>query len=271
MAREGKSWTVVSGESPIAKRELVDGAQAVVSENAANKLGLAPGDHIRFSTPKGDLELSVRAIIVNYTSEKGAVFIDRRRYIEHFGDESVDSMSLYLKDGADPKVVGDRVRAALGGGNSLFVTETNVLKRQLVTALTDAFSYSKSVELITLVIALLGVVGTMAAAILDRTREIGMLRAVGATRRQVVTSIVIESGFLGFCAVVGGICVGVQQCMLMLSTVIINDTGWNLSFSFPYEGIARIFALVVFTAALAGVGPALRAARLAPKEALSYE
>ena len=59
------------------------------------------------------------------------------------------------------------------------------------------FAYAKAPELITLIVAVMGVIGTMLAAVIDRIREIGMLRAIGATRRQVVASLVAESGFLG--------------------------------------------------------------------------
>jgi len=167
--------------------------------------------------------------------------------------------------------VARRVRERLGGGELLFVTELDAMKRELTGMVDQAFSYARSVELVTLLIALMGVVGTMTAAVLDRTRELGMLRAIGATRRQIAAAVVVESGFLGLSAATTGIIAGLVQGALFLVLLERLGLASRLVFVFPGPDVLRIGALVVATAALAGILPARRAARLDVKEALSYE
>ena len=104
--------------------------------------------------------------------------------IEYWGDDSLDAVHVYMAPGADPDQLTNDIRARIGGAKRLFVTKAAAVRKHLVELLTEAFSYSRSVELITLIIALLGVTGTMIAAVLDRVREIGMIRAIGARRRQ---------------------------------------------------------------------------------------
>src|SRR6185369_3205960 len=124
--------------------------------------------------------------------------------------------------------------------------------------------------LVTLLIALMGIIGTMLSAVLDRTREIGMLRAIGGTTRQVAASIVMEAAFLGFCGIVAGTLLGVLECLLFLKTLLSVDTGWHLDFVFPWESTARIGLLSMATSALAGWLPAFRAAKTDVKAAVVY-
>lgn len=270
VAERGKSWPSVEGP-PITAEALVREPAVIIAENAARRLGLHAGDLLKLETPKGELPVKVHAIVVDYTSEHGALFLDRRFYVEHWGDEAVDSVSVFLAKGADVEGVASAIHTALGGGSSLFVTRIETVRSQLLGSLTQMFAYSRSVELVTLLIALMGVMGTMIAAVLDRTREIGMLRAIGATTRQVAISVVVEAGFLGLCAVAGGLLLGVVVCLLFLHTILVTNTGWHLDFVFPWQSSLRIGSLVVATSALAGALPALRAARTDVTGSVVYE
>lgn len=266
----GKAWPVVEG-SPITADALVNRPAVIVSENAARRLGLTPGKTVTLHAPKGDLQVLVHASVVDYTSEHGAVFMDRSLYLEHWGDDAIDSLSVFVDSGASADTVADAIHRVLGGGNTLFVTRIEGLRKQLLHSLTETFAYSHSVELVTLLIALMGVMGTMIAAVLDRTREIGMLRAIGATTRQVATAVVVEAGFLGFCAVVAGMALGTLVCLLFLKTVLLTGTGWRLDFVFPWLSSLRIGGLVVAMSALAGGIPAARAARTDVTGSVVYE
>lgn len=256
----GKEWRVAEGR-PIVRDALVGRPAVIVSENAAHRLGLTPGATVTLHAPKGDVDVVVHATVIDYTSDQGAIFMDRGLYLEHWGDDAVDSLSIFVEPGASLDTVADRIHSSLGGGSTLFVTRIETLRTQLLHSLTEMFSYSRSVELVTLLIALMGVVGTMIAAVMDRTREIGMLRAIGATTRQVAVAVVVEAGFLGFCAVVTGMAFGTLVCLLFLKTILITGTGWRLDFVFPWVGSLRIGGLVVGTSALAGIIPAIRAAK----------
>ena len=81
----------------------------------------------------------------------------------------------------------------------------------------------------------------------------------------------LEAGFLGFCAIVAGIGIGVLQCLLFLDTVMFRNTGWHLAFTFPAVSTARIAVLVLFASAVAGLIPGQRAASLEVSRALGYE
>lgn len=253
-------WVITSGE-PLRPGELVNQKRLVLSENAARRLHVDVGDSLLFNTPKGPVKFEVRAIVLDYSSETGIAFLDRHQFLEQWGDDAVDSLFVYMAPGAREDVVADGIRAALGGQASIFVTTTTAVRGQIIESLRDTFSYSRAVEIVTLLIALMGVIGTMVAAVIDRARDIGMLRAIGATSRQVAASIVVEAGFLGVCAVIIGLAAGLIETQLFLQTLFSATTGWHLDFVFPWAAASRIGGLVIAASALAGGLPAWRAAR----------
>jgi putative ABC transport system permease protein len=117
---------------------------------------------------------------------------------------------------------------------------------------------------------MLGVVGTMLAAVLDRRRELGVLRAIGASRRQIVLLVVAESGFLGLCAVVSGCLTAVPMGWVLVRVIGLVNTGWAVDYQFSLPGAARVGISVIATALLAGLVPGRRAARLDVAEAVSH-
>ena len=192
--------------------------------------------------------------------DTGNGYIDRKYLIEYWDNAAVDMIGVYLAPGANSDLVASQIQRELGG-SSVFVTTTAAARQQLLDYLKQTFSYSRTVELVTLLIAMLGIAGTMAAAVMDRAREIAMLRAVGATRRQVALSIVVEAAFLGFCASVAGIALGSVEYLLFLDLLMSKQMAWHLDFVFPWEATLRVSGFVVATSAIAGGVPAFRAAR----------
>jgi putative ABC transport system permease protein len=224
---------------------------------------------VTFHARKQDVTFEVRAIVLDYTTANSSGYIDRRFLLEYWGDDSADSMNVFLDDGAQAEVVADRIRSALGAG--IFATRNDEVQRGIGDMLTDVFSYARSVEWVTLLVALLGVTGTMIAAVLDRRREIGALRAIGATRRQVAMAIVLEAGFLGLCAVIAGVGLGILQATLFLNTLLLNDIGWHVTFVFPWFGTIRIALLAVLTSMLSGGIAAFQASRSDVAGSVVYE
>jgi putative ABC transport system permease protein len=266
--KRGKGWPLISG-APIGATELHDSPKILLGEAAAHRLHLKIGDHVTFHARKGDVSFEVRAIMVDYSSSSGSGFIDRSFVLDYWGDESIDAVNVFLAGGVSDDAVADGIRSALGAG--FFVTRNDDVQHNMGEMLNDAFAYSRSVEWVTLLVALLGVTGTMIAAVIDRRRELGTLRAIGATQRQVATAIVVEAGFLGFCAVVAGIGLGWMQSTLFLRTLVLNDTGWHVDFVFPWSSTVRIASLAILTSMVAGAVAAFSATRTDVAGSVVYE
>jgi putative ABC transport system permease protein len=270
-ARRGKFRKVLAGPERIEETALYDAPRLLVSENLAVAMGLSPGQKLSLPTALGPKEFEVLAVIVDYSSDQGFLLLDRRWFAEYFQDQLVDSMDVYVADGVKPDAAITKIRGTLSGVHALFVTPNEGLRDEMRGAAKSLFAYAKAPELITLVVAIMGVVGTMLAAVLDRIREIGIVRAIGASRRQVAMSVVSEAGFLGLSASVAGVLLGVPLGWVLLAVVGKATSGWTLAYAFPWPTALRMSGFVVGAAMVAGYFPGRRAAAMDMKDAVGYE
>ncbi|HEY1596266.1 MAG TPA: FtsX-like permease family protein, partial [Thermoleophilaceae bacterium] len=118
---------------------------------------------------------------------------------------------------------------------------------------------------LSIIVSLFGIVNTLVLSVFERTREIGMLRAVGMTRRQTRRMIRHESVITALIGSVTGIGLGIVLGALLAARV--NE----INFSVPVGRLLIFVLAAVIVGLLAAIFPARRAARLRPLEALSYE
>jgi putative ABC transport system permease protein len=213
----------------------------------------------------------VSGLFVDYTSDQGLGFIDRSWFDRYWEDDLVDNIDLYLEDDASVDAVVEEVRRRFGGDRSVFVTPSSKLREEIKKILLQSMSVLQSTEIICLIVAILGVMGTMLAAVLDRIREIGVLRAVGATKEQVAISVVAEAGFLGLTSALAGMLLGVPLGLVFVHAIGMSSTGWRVEYGFPVLAALRVMSAVVLTAMLAGLLPGRRAASMDVTDALAYE
>jgi putative ABC transport system permease protein len=269
--KRGRGRRVLEGPRQFPPTLLAERERVIVSENLANVHDLSVGEKLSLDTPSGPRAFEIMAIVVDYSSDRGWLMMDRKWYREFWSDAQVDGIDLFFAPGVAAEPVVNEVRKRLGDTDSLFVTSHEALREQLGAVAANIFAIARAPELITLLVAIMGVIGTMLAAVIDRIREIGMLRGIGATRRQVVQSLVTEAAFLGFAAVVCGIVGGIPQGYVFLKVIGTATSGWNLPYGFPLDTAVRMTVFVVGAAALSGFLPGRRASAMDVKDALAYE
>jgi len=115
------------------------------------------------------------------------------------------------------------------------------------------------------IVALFGIVNTLVLSITERTRELGMLRAIGTSRRQVRGMIRMEAVIMSLIGGILGIVLGLMLALLVSRVVD------ELTLSIPIFSVLALLVLAAVAGVLASVVPARRAARLDVLEALAYE
>ncbi|MCC6808607.1 MAG: FtsX-like permease family protein [Deltaproteobacteria bacterium] len=253
-------------------KDMVEHEAIMVSENLSQRKNLHPGDTVRLNTPTGMKAYAVRGVYVDYTSDQGVFLIDRSHFTRDFLDETVETYELYLgKDAA----LRDRLKAQItqkfGKRYDLFVLTNGEFKQEIAGVVEQSFRATSAMSILAILVALLGVVNTLFAAVIDRTRELGVLRAVGMSTGQIVLALILEGAVLA-CAALGlSFVCGSALGMLFVKVLNVQGTGWRIGFHPPYSYHAMLSAISLACAALAAAWPAYRAAKMKVVQALSYE
>ena len=243
----------------------------VISENLSRRRDLHVGDTLEMATPTGSRSYTVGAVVVDYTSDQGTVVMSREVYMAHFLDDQVDIFEVYLSDLSKVEEVRRAITEAHGRQYDLYVLTNNELRQEAMGLIDDAFAVTYAMEAMAVLLALLGVINTLLAAVLDRTREIGLLRAVGAARGHVLRLFVGEATFIGLSGGLIGVLAGTVMGLIVTIAVGEQSTGWSFAYVFPTGVALQMSAAATVCAAVAGVYPARRAASLDVVEALAYE
>ena len=261
----------LEGDEDQAVATALDGKSVILSENLARRRHLHKGDTIQMKTPTGVHAYVVRGVIYDYTSDQGLVAMSRDMYVRDFGDTQVDTFEIYLKKPSDRDAVREAITARWGQKYDLYVLTNDELRAESTSIIDQTFQVTYAMEIVAVLLALLGVVNTLLAAVIDRTREIGLLRAVGATRAQVVKTVAVEAGCMGLLGAVVGTASGTVLAKILLVAVGLQGTGWAIPLQFPWSTAVQMALAAIACAVGAGLYPARRAASLDVVDALSYE
>jgi putative ABC transport system permease protein len=264
-------FAMVVGDGRTVSRALARGEGVAVSENFSNTAGYRVGDSLTVRTPRGPATFKVLGIFLDYTSAFGLVAMDHSVFRRYWDDTLSDMYDVYVKPERSPLEIRRAMEVAIGERFNVFVLTNADFKQKIRGLIEDSFAMARIQELIAILVALLGLLNTLLIAVLERTREIGILRAVGARRRQIAASIVIEAALMGLAGAVLGVLLGWALSWVNIDVLSIVHTGWRAEYHFAYPAALQLFGLSLLTAALAAYLPARRAARLQITEALEYE
>ena len=264
-------FMVVRGTREEMLRMLPDQNYIAMNEALAAQEHAKPGDSIILPTPEGSVEFRIAVINVDYSSDSGSILMDIHTYQRYWKEFLADSFSIRLKSKENIETVRDEIVKRFGSDRMLFVLPARDFKNEIRKVIDQGFAVDHAINIITILIACLGIIVTLLASVLERTREIGVLRSIGMLRRQVSSVVVIESMLLGIIGGALGAGAGIIIGWMSLEGFLKADYGASMQYHINYASIAWALALSTLLAALAGVYPARRAAKTNIVEALAYE
>jgi len=121
------------------------------------------------------------------------------------------------------------------------------------------------------VVALLGVVSSLLISVLQRRRELGLLRAVGASRSQILRSVLAEAGLMGGIGAVLGVLLGIVLEWYVLRVLILDEAGILFPMAIPWLQIGFVAVIAMLLPLVVGVWPAWQATRMRIADAIAYE
>ena len=262
---------LIDGESARAISATIPGTtNALASEPFATRFGVRVGDTIPIDTPSGLVNFKIAAIYNDYSTDSGVFMIDTRTFVRLFHDDSENSLAVYAKPGADLAVLRSQlIRAVLP--LRIDVETTRELRALVIEIFNRTFAITYALYVISIAIAVLGVVSTLFALVLERKRDIGLLRYLGFTIRDVRAMVFCEAAYVGALGGLTGIASGLLLALLLIFVINRQAFGWLIELHVPWDFLAESFGLVIVVALLAGIYPASVAARIRTAEAVRAE
>ena len=242
---------------------------AFVKDEYADEHDLASGSRIELKTPTGELlPLRVEGVFDEPTggSPFGEIAISSSAFDRSFANRDNEFTFINMRGG-----VTDSNTAALARAVSQF-PEANVETRdqfrdRQLSMLDTALNILYALLALSVIVSLFGIVNTLVLTVFERTRELGMLRAIGMTRRQVRRMIRHESVVTALIGAALGIAVGIFLAALV--TQALSDQG--IVFAVPWATLLVFVLVAIAAGVLAAILPARRASQLNVLEALQYE
>ncbi|MFN2445834.1 MAG: ABC transporter permease [Vicinamibacterales bacterium] len=235
---------------------------AAVSEVFSNRYGKSVGDAIELATPVGPRMFRVAVVYYDYSSDRGVVVLDRTTFQQYWGELAPTGVSMYVRAGASPETVRAEILGELGDSRRVFIYTNRTVREEVLRVFDSTFAITYALEVIAIIVAMLGVAGTLLTLVLERKRDLTLLRLVGAERRQVHRMVVAEAAMIGATSQGIGLAVGFALSMVLIYVINVQSFGWTIQFHLPLAFLAQSSVAVVLATAVAGFYPARRAAML---------
>jgi putative ABC transport system permease protein len=286
---EGQQATFGAGVSDIVRRKgtlrFLEGSadailsslpgrdRVVVSEPFANKHNVRVGDVLKIPLGAQIAALTVAGIYYDYSSDRGFVISDNTTLLKFLpgpGEPPATDIAVYVASGADAGVVRRALESRLSGF-PVAIAPNEALRRGAVEVFDRTFAVTWALEAVAIIVAMLGAANSLLALVLDRRREIGLIRYLGADDRQIRRMVLTEAGLVGLLAAGLGLLLGAALSLDLIYVINKQSFGWTIRFHLPLALLAGALLLVWFFTIAAGVYPARFAARLQPADAVHEE
>jgi putative ABC transport system permease protein len=251
---------------------LTEPGTALVSENFAALYGVSVGDRITIDGRENDEQLEVIGTVLDYSWNRGTIIVNRAWYRKAYADDQIDLFDVFLKPGHDPQEVVEDLQKESWVHDNLLVVVTRAEGRQLVVDMIRRFYGMLYVQQVVVgLVALMGVISALFIAVLQRRRELGLLRAVGASRSQVLHTVLAEATLMGLLGSVIGFVIGLGLEWYVVRLLLLDEAGWVFPMQVPWEACGVVFGLSVVLATTVGLWPAFHATRMRIPDAIAYE
>ncbi|MEE4162130.1 MAG: FtsX-like permease family protein [Woeseiaceae bacterium] len=248
------------------------GNAVLVSEPYAYRNRVGPGDTLTLPTDRGPVDFDVLASFQSYDVNGSGVMMSRRTYDRLWDDSRVDSIGLYLADGASVAGVVADVEA-LGGRyeQDVFVSSNADIRDLSLSIFDRTFIVTNILYWLAVGVAIVGILGSMLALQLERGRELGLLRALGMTPGQLGGHIAFQTGTIGAISGIAAIPLGIAMAWVLIDVINRRAFGWQIAMDVTPGFVIAGLGLAIGSALVAGAYPAWRAARTQPALAMREE
>lgn len=251
--------------------DVLESGQAAVFDNTAASIGVGVGDDIALTSPDGMVVVKVGAIIETGTLTFGQpqIVLPARLAQDLQPAQSHNPLiAVFVEDGADVSAIKAEINDLVKDQYVWLVSDRGDMKNIAGGQVTMLLTMLYALLALSVVIAVIGVVNTLTLSVVDRTREIGLLRAVGMQRSGVRRMVLQESVIITLLGTLVGVVFG-TALGLGLTRFMADDVA--TTYVIPWQAIGVVIVVALIVGALAAFLPARKAAKLDVLDAIAED
>ena len=192
-------------------------------------------------------------------------------YRQLWNDNRINGLALFLNPEVDVDAVTQDLRSQLTDFPNIQVNPNSAMRQSAMEVFDRTFAITSAMQLITTVVAFIGILSSLLALQIEKAREMGILRALGLTITEMRRLTLWETGLLGASAGLLSLPTGYILAWILIFVINQRSFGWTLQMQTDPVPFVQAFLLAVGAALLAGIYPAWRLGRMQVAEALRGE
>jgi putative ABC transport system permease protein len=246
----------LKGDPDKIRSRLRRGDGVIISEVFSNRTGLTIGDTFKTRIESSRVELPILGLVRDYRTQGGVVFYSMQHFKARYHDSRWSGLRVYFRDrNQDMKsAVADlRKKVQVRWGSRLDMISGRDLRTSILRVFDETFAVTTVLLLIALAIAALGIATTLTVQVLERSRQLNTLTAIGAGSGQIRSMIFWEAAFMVAAGEIAGIICGFILSYLLVYVINRQSFGWTFLYSVDWQALALSLPLIVLTALAAAI------------------
>lgn len=252
--------------------EAMQSGAVLISEPMANRLGMKrAGGEIELLTAVDHTSFPIIGIYADYASSEGAVLMSLDNYRANWRDNSLTALGLKLVPGVDPDTVAQELQTAFFGIQTLSIRPNLALRQDVMEVFDRTFAITMALRFQAIVVAFIGILNALMLLQFEKQREVGILRALGLTGRQLWQMVMVETGLMGLAAGLFSLPAGYALSLILVYVINRRSFGWTLQMVATPEIFLQALGVALVAALAAGIYPAFKMSRLPAAEVIRNE
>jgi putative ABC transport system permease protein len=263
----------MKGDPEKIRPRLNRGEGVIISEVFSNRAGLSVGDVFQTRIEDSLVKLPILGVVRDYRTQGGVVFYSMHHFKDRYHDSKWGGLRIFFRDRAqdiDAAVSELRSEILKRWSERVSMISGNRLRQGILRVFDETFAITTVLLLIALVIAALGITTTLTVLVLERSRQLNTLFAVGASFAQIRSMIFWEAAFMVVAGELAGIICGFILSYILVYVINRQSFGWTFLYSVDWGALAMSLPLIILTA-LAAALPAIKLVFREPPSTLLRE
>jgi putative ABC transport system permease protein len=250
----------------------VESGSVLVSEPLLNRLKLpSRGGELALYTDSGLHTFPIAGVYYDYASSQGAAIFSMDVYQEFWQDDQIAAAALILEPGQDIRNTTDELKSAMAGTQNLLIRPNQVLRDDTLEIFDRTFAITSALQLMTTFVAFVGILSAMMSLQLEKQRQLGIMKSIGLTARQIWGLVALETGLMGAVAGIFAMPTGFILALILVYIINRRSFGWTLQMDISSGPFIEALIISIIAALLAGLYPAWRIIQRNTAESVRFD